>query len=301
MSSSSSSSSASPSPPSATSPLPSPLLDGGGASALRDRRLPLPAAVDAASSLWMMASLFLTPSLANLKSPTMARSDAVSSTLEEACRPPLSLSRRPWTARRSTAVEEATGSDVRRGLELLLLLLFLLAMSTGSDGVFCVCKPDQSPAVMQKAIDYTCWRGADCTQIMQSGAYYQPNTISGGAKSSGAEASRRRMTGPSARRVVGPRCWQRRRGSQRGRRRRRRAREPTPSSSGPAAASNALAIGPSPPRPCRQMPPSPVPRRRQEERERLLEGGDDMWASLTFLIYLMTRLPYVRHISENHL
>uniref|UniRef100_A0A0E0DKZ9 X8 domain-containing protein n=1 Tax=Oryza meridionalis TaxID=40149 RepID=A0A0E0DKZ9_9ORYZ len=119
-----------------------------------------------------MASLFLTPSLANLKSPTMARNDVVSSTLEEACRPPLSLSQRQWTARRSTAVEEVTGSGVRRGLELLLLLLLLLAMSTGSDGAFCVCKPDQSPAVMQKAIDYTCWRGADCTQIMQSRAYY---------------------------------------------------------------------------------------------------------------------------------
>jgi hypothetical protein len=40
-----------------------------------------------------------------------------------------------------------------------------------------VCKPDQSPAAMQKAIDYACWRGADCTQIMQSGACYQPSTI----------------------------------------------------------------------------------------------------------------------------
>uniref|UniRef100_A0A0E0A1I7 X8 domain-containing protein n=1 Tax=Oryza glumipatula TaxID=40148 RepID=A0A0E0A1I7_9ORYZ len=58
-----------------------------------------------------------------------------------------------------------------------LLLLLLLAMSTGSDGAFCVCKPDQSPAAMQKAIDYACWRGADCTQIMQSGACYQPSTI----------------------------------------------------------------------------------------------------------------------------
>ncbi|KAL5202592.1 hypothetical protein ABZP36_013544 [Zizania latifolia] len=58
-----------------------------------------------------------------------------------------------------------------------LLLLLLLAMSTGSDGAFCVCKPDQSPAAMQKAIDYACWRGADCTQIMQTGACFNPSTI----------------------------------------------------------------------------------------------------------------------------
>uniref|UniRef100_A0A0E0DXP5 X8 domain-containing protein n=1 Tax=Oryza meridionalis TaxID=40149 RepID=A0A0E0DXP5_9ORYZ len=32
-----------------------------------------------------------------------------------------------------------------------------------ADGAFCVCKPDQSLAAMQKAIDYACWRGADCT------------------------------------------------------------------------------------------------------------------------------------------
>ncbi|BAH93347.1 Os06g0170100 [Oryza sativa Japonica Group] len=51
-----------------------------------------------------------------------------------------------------------------------------------ADGAFCVFKPDQSPAAMQKAIDYACWRSADCTQIMQSGACYQPSTIGGGGE-----------------------------------------------------------------------------------------------------------------------
>uniref|UniRef100_I1PV78 Uncharacterized protein n=1 Tax=Oryza glaberrima TaxID=4538 RepID=I1PV78_ORYGL len=113
----SSSSSPSLSPPSAMPPLPSPFSDGGGASAVRDRRLPPPAAVDAASSPWTMASLFPTPSLANLKSPTLARSDGVSSTLEEACRPPLSPGghgrrggARRWRRRRGPALGEGSNT-----------------------------------------------------------------------------------------------------------------------------------------------------------------------------------------------
>uniref|UniRef100_A0A0D3EIV3 X8 domain-containing protein n=1 Tax=Oryza barthii TaxID=65489 RepID=A0A0D3EIV3_9ORYZ len=110
-----------------------------------------------------MASLFPTPSLANLKSPTLARSDG-----------------RPWTAKRSTAVEEATGSGVGRGLEQWLKYqrgkIHFEAMLVW--GVLRV-QARPGPAVMQNAIDYACWRGADCTQIMQSGACYQPSTIGG--------------------------------------------------------------------------------------------------------------------------
>lgn len=58
-----------------------------------------------------------------------------------------------------------------------LLLLLLLAMFTGSDGAFCVCKPGQSSTAMQSAIDYACSKGADCTQIMQNGACYNPNSV----------------------------------------------------------------------------------------------------------------------------
>uniref|UniRef100_A0A0D9Y2V8 Uncharacterized protein n=1 Tax=Oryza glumipatula TaxID=40148 RepID=A0A0D9Y2V8_9ORYZ len=67
----SSSSSASPSSPSATPPLPSPFSDDGGASAVQDHRLPPLAAVDDRVTL---------PD--DLKSPTLARSDGMSSILE---------------------------------------------------------------------------------------------------------------------------------------------------------------------------------------------------------------------------
>lgn len=40
-----------------------------------------------------------------------------------------------------------------------------------------MCKPGQSAGAMQKAIDYACGRGADCTQIMQSGPCYNPNSV----------------------------------------------------------------------------------------------------------------------------
>uniref|UniRef100_A0A0D9WIK3 X8 domain-containing protein n=1 Tax=Leersia perrieri TaxID=77586 RepID=A0A0D9WIK3_9ORYZ len=84
---------------------------------------------------------------------------------------PLPTSYTDWSRESSCCV--AGGA----AMAIPLLLLLLLAMSTGSDGAFCVCKPDQSPAAMQKAIDYACWRGADCTQIMPSGACSQPSTI----------------------------------------------------------------------------------------------------------------------------
>ncbi|TVU20627.1 hypothetical protein EJB05_36842 [Eragrostis curvula] len=53
-----------------------------------------------------------------------------------------------------------------------LLLLLLLAMFSGSDGAFCVCKPGLPDAMMQKAIDYACGKGADCTQTQPNGPCY---------------------------------------------------------------------------------------------------------------------------------
>nr|CAB3460999.1 unnamed protein product [Digitaria exilis] len=53
-----------------------------------------------------------------------------------------------------------------------LLLLLLLAMFTGSDASFCVCKPGIPDAMMQKAIDYACSKGADCAQTTQGGPCY---------------------------------------------------------------------------------------------------------------------------------
>ncbi|XP_072978499.1 PLASMODESMATA CALLOSE-BINDING PROTEIN 2-like [Typha angustifolia] len=60
-----------------------------------------------------------------------------------------------------------------------LLVLFVLMFATigGSDAAWCVCKPDQNTAALQKTLDYACGAGADCTPIIQNGACYNPNTV----------------------------------------------------------------------------------------------------------------------------
>ncbi|KAM3411734.1 hypothetical protein ACQJBY_003412 [Aegilops geniculata] len=59
-----------------------------------------------------------------------------------------------------------------------LVLLLLVAMFTGSaDAMYCVCKSDANPVAMQKAIDYACGKGADCTQITSSGPCFQPSSV----------------------------------------------------------------------------------------------------------------------------
>lgn len=45
-----------------------------------------------------------------------------------------------------------------------------------SDAAYCLCK-DGNEQVLQKAIDYACGNGADCSQIQTTGACYQPNTV----------------------------------------------------------------------------------------------------------------------------
>ncbi|VAH21105.1 unnamed protein product [Triticum turgidum subsp. durum] len=50
-------------------------------------------------------------------------------------------------------------------------------MFTGSDAMYCVCKSDANPVAMQKAIDYACGKGADCTQITSSGPCFQPSSV----------------------------------------------------------------------------------------------------------------------------
>jgi Flp pilus assembly protein TadD len=40
-----------------------------------------------------------------------------------------------------------------------------------------VCRSDQSTAALQKTIDYSCGQGADCTEIQQTGACYNPNDV----------------------------------------------------------------------------------------------------------------------------
>lgn len=58
-----------------------------------------------------------------------------------------------------------------------LVLMLLLAMFAGSDAMYCVCKSDANPVAMQKAIDYACGKGADCTQITSNGPCFQPISV----------------------------------------------------------------------------------------------------------------------------
>lgn len=43
--------------------------------------------------------------------------------------------------------------------------------------MYCVCKDGLSDQALQKALDYACGAGADCSPILQNGACYQPNTV----------------------------------------------------------------------------------------------------------------------------
>ncbi|KAJ0242800.1 PLASMODESMATA CALLOSE-BINDING PROTEIN 4 [Hirschfeldia incana] len=61
-------------------------------------------------------------------------------------------------------------------MSVVLPLCLVLSMITYSNAAYCVCK-DGNEQVLQKAIDFACGAGADCTQIQQNGACYQPNTI----------------------------------------------------------------------------------------------------------------------------
>lgn len=61
-------------------------------------------------------------------------------------------------------------------MSVILPLCLVLSMITYSNAAYCVCK-DGNEQVLQKAIDYACGAGADCTQIQQNGACYQPNTV----------------------------------------------------------------------------------------------------------------------------
>ncbi|KFK32021.1 hypothetical protein AALP_AA6G189800 [Arabis alpina] len=61
-------------------------------------------------------------------------------------------------------------------MSVLLPLCLIISMFTYSNAAYCVCK-DGNEQVLQKAIDYACGAGADCTQIQQNGVCFQPNTV----------------------------------------------------------------------------------------------------------------------------
>ncbi|CAL4914961.1 unnamed protein product [Urochloa decumbens] len=62
---------------------------------------------------------------------------------------------------------------------LVLVAAVLLLSSTLAASEFCVCRSDQSTAVLQKAIDFSCGPqgNADCSAILQGGGCYNPNTV----------------------------------------------------------------------------------------------------------------------------
>ncbi|KAJ6322330.1 hypothetical protein OIU77_012237 [Salix suchowensis] len=62
-------------------------------------------------------------------------------------------------------------------MAVLVFLVFLWALTGHSSATYCICKDGIADAQLQKALDYACGAGADCTQILQSGPCYLPNTV----------------------------------------------------------------------------------------------------------------------------
>ncbi|CAH1414188.1 unnamed protein product [Lactuca virosa] len=60
---------------------------------------------------------------------------------------------------------------------LAISMAILLAMAGYSNAAYCVCNTALSNDVLQKNIDYACGHGADCAQISQNGACFNPNTV----------------------------------------------------------------------------------------------------------------------------
>ncbi|XP_004505364.1 PLASMODESMATA CALLOSE-BINDING PROTEIN 1 isoform X2 [Cicer arietinum] len=62
-------------------------------------------------------------------------------------------------------------------MAFLVFFLLFLSLTGHSSGLYCVCKDGVSDQILQKAIDYACGTGADCTPILQNGPCFQPNTV----------------------------------------------------------------------------------------------------------------------------
>lgn len=58
-----------------------------------------------------------------------------------------------------------------------MFLVFFLALTGQSYANYCLCRDGVSQQVLQKALDYACGAGADCSPILSSGACFQPNTV----------------------------------------------------------------------------------------------------------------------------
>ncbi|KAF8087358.1 hypothetical protein N665_0588s0026 [Sinapis alba] len=62
-------------------------------------------------------------------------------------------------------------------MRVFLSLLLLLALTTSSSAIYCLCKDGVGEKELQTAIDYACGSLADCNPIHDNGPCYQPNTI----------------------------------------------------------------------------------------------------------------------------
>ncbi|BAT74794.1 hypothetical protein LR48_Vigan01g129500 [Vigna angularis] len=62
-------------------------------------------------------------------------------------------------------------------MALFVYLVLFLALTRRSSALYCLCKDGVGDQALQKAIDYACGAGADCSPILQNGACYQPNTV----------------------------------------------------------------------------------------------------------------------------
>ncbi|XP_062208607.1 PLASMODESMATA CALLOSE-BINDING PROTEIN 3-like [Phragmites australis] len=60
---------------------------------------------------------------------------------------------------------------------LFVLLLLAMPLFRGSDGAWCVCRPDVADAALQRTLDYACGHGADCASVLPTGLCYSPVTV----------------------------------------------------------------------------------------------------------------------------
>ncbi|KAL2344629.1 hypothetical protein Fmac_005914 [Flemingia macrophylla] len=62
-------------------------------------------------------------------------------------------------------------------MAFMVYFVLFLTLTGHSSALYCLCKDGVGDQALQKAIDYACGAGADCTPIQQNGACYQPNTV----------------------------------------------------------------------------------------------------------------------------
>ncbi|GMI99865.1 hypothetical protein HRI_003655800 [Hibiscus trionum] len=60
---------------------------------------------------------------------------------------------------------------------LVIYLVVFLASAGYSSATYCLCKDGVGEQMLQKALDYACGAGADCSPINQNGPCYNPNTV----------------------------------------------------------------------------------------------------------------------------